>query len=205
MPLENGSDIRRIETGRPDEEEGLLIPRSADENIDNHPAPDPPRPPPLLEGLSDKGSYSTECRLSKDAQPETPRTANRVRFDLGDGSEAEDDAENGFHRSRGSRRPAWLEDDDYMHDGSDEPRRSSSSSQQVPLLTDIEAPSVTVATTSDFFPEEHLESARPRSGLINSFMNMANSIVGAGIVGQPYAFRQAGRQSQHQQYCWPCS
>ena len=77
-----------------------------------------------------------------------------------------------------------------MDDGADQPRRSSGSIQQVPLLTNIEAPSVTVAT--DFFPEDHLESARPKSGLRSAFMNMANSIIGAGIIGQPYAFRQAG-------------
>ncbi|ROW04206.1 hypothetical protein VSDG_00833 [Cytospora chrysosperma] len=42
---------------------------------------------------------------------------------------------------------------------------------RTPLLTGIEAPS---------------------SGLRSAFMNMANSIIGAGIIGQPYAFRQAG-------------
>jgi sodium-coupled neutral amino acid transporter 11 len=78
-----------------------------------------------------------------------------------------------------------------MEDDSGQSERRGSTSQQVPLLTDIEAPSVTFAT-SDFFPEDHLESARPRSGLRNAFMNMANSIIGAGIIGQPYAFRQAG-------------
>lgn len=60
-----------------------------------------------------------------------------------------------------------------------------------PLLTNIEAPSVTVATTQ-ISPEDHLEHSRPRSGLRSAFMNMANSIIGAGIIGQPYAFRQAG-------------
>ncbi|KAJ6002712.1 hypothetical protein N7451_005259 [Penicillium sp. IBT 35674x] len=64
--------------------------------------------------------------------------------------------------------------------------------QSVPLLTDIEAPSVTLATSDDFFPEDHLENARPRSGMKMAFMNMANSIIGAGIIGQPYALRQAG-------------
>jgi sodium-coupled neutral amino acid transporter 11 len=33
---------------------------------------------------------------------------------------------------------------------------------------------------------------RPKSGLKSAFMNMANSIIGAGIIGQPYAVRQAG-------------
>lgn len=47
--------------------------------------------------------------------------------------------------------------------------------QRLPLLTGIEAPSVTVA--SDFDPEDHLESAKPRSNMRSSFMNMANSIM----------------------------
>jgi sodium-coupled neutral amino acid transporter 11 len=36
------------------------------------------------------------------------------------------------------------------------------------------------------------ERLRPKSGMRSAFMNMANSIIGAGIIGQPYAFRQAG-------------
>jgi sodium-coupled neutral amino acid transporter 11 len=58
-------------------------------------------------------------------------------------------------------------------------------------LTDIEAPSVTLAT-DDFNADDLLESARPKSGMKSAFMNMANSIIGAGIIGQPYAFKQAG-------------
>lgn len=195
MPVEDGPDIRRVEATRADEEEALSLLHKTDDDYndrDTYHAPDPSRQPPLLEGMSDQDQYSAEPQVSKDAQPETPRTANRVRFDLGDDDDPEDDAENGFRPSQGGERPAWLEEDDYMHDDPEQPRRSSSGSQQVPLLTNIEAPSVTVATASDFFPEEHLESARPRSGILNSFMNMANSIVGAGIVGQPHAFRQAG-------------
>lgn len=98
----------------------------------------------------------------------------------------------------------WLEmdGDDYM-DGDDGRERV----QRLPLLTGIEAPSVTVAEQS-FNPEDHLESAQPRSGMRSAFMNMANSIMyarqygiqawkliqsrGAGIIGQPYAIRNAG-------------
>lgn len=82
------------------------------------------------------------------------------------------------------------------------PSSSSSShrthQQRVPLLTGIEAPSITVATTTlpggDDDPESWhtAELARPKSSLPSAFMNMANSIIGAGIIGQPYAFRQAG-------------
>lgn len=46
--------------------------------------------------------------------------------------------------------------------------------------------------TEDFNADELLESARPKSGMKSAFMNMANSIIGAGIIGQPYAFKQAG-------------
>jgi sodium-coupled neutral amino acid transporter 11 len=90
---------------------------------------------------------------------------------------------------RGGRGGDWieLEGDDYMDE--DGPGRERV--QRLPLLTGIEAPSVTVAEES-FDPEEHLESARPRSGMRSAFMNMANSIIGAGIIGQPYAFRNAG-------------
>jgi sodium-coupled neutral amino acid transporter 11 len=70
----------------------------------------------------------------------------------------------------------------------------------VPLLTDIEAPSVTVANTAwpagssdeEVHAWAEAERVRPKSGLRMAFMNMANSIIGAGIIGQPYALRQAG-------------
>lgn len=67
----------------------------------------------------------------------------------------------------------WIEldGDDYM-DGNDGGERV----QRLPLLTGIEAPSVTLAEEA-FNPEDHLESARPRSNMRSAFMNMANSIM----------------------------
>ncbi|KAL3962289.1 hypothetical protein ACCO45_003812 [Purpureocillium lilacinum] len=63
----------------------------------------------------------------------------------------------------------------------------------------MEAPSVAVANAwgdgddeGDAADELHAEMRRPKSGLKSAFMNMANSIIGAGIIGQPYAIRQAG-------------
>jgi sodium-coupled neutral amino acid transporter 11 len=83
-----------------------------------------------------------------------------------------------------------MEEEDYMNANG---QRRESTGQRAPLLTDIQAPSVTVALTNlDFHPEDYLESARPKSGMRSAFMNMANSIIGAGIIGQPYAFKQAG-------------
>lgn len=65
-----------------------------------------------------------------------------------------------------------LEADDYLEAGHTGRERV----QRLPLLTGIEAPSVRVAEEA-FDPEDHLESARPRSGMRSSFMNMANSIM----------------------------
>jgi sodium-coupled neutral amino acid transporter 11 len=123
-------------------------------------------------------------RQSSFAQPRpqgTPRTPNRVRFD--------DDPVRRSMNGGDGQGGDWIEldGDDYIDD--DGPGRERV--QRLPLLTGIEAPSVTVAEEA-FDPEDHLESARPRSGMRSAFMNMANSIIGAGIIGQPYAFRNAG-------------
>ncbi len=64
--------------------------------------------------------------------------------------------------------------------------------QQAPLLSGITPPSDSPFLSDSFQPEDHLPNARPKSGMSSAFMNMANSIIGAGIIGQPYAFRQAG-------------
>jgi solute carrier family 38 (sodium-coupled neutral amino acid transporter), member 11 len=117
-------------------------------------------------------------------EPRTPRTPNRVRFDL-----ADEDADN--TTGHGEQLPAY----------STSPlsgRRDPRPRDIVPLLTDIEAPSVTVATSPWGGNEDEVhewaeqERQRPKSGLRSAFMNMANSIIGAGIIGQPYALRQAG-------------
>ncbi|KAF2204731.1 hypothetical protein GQ43DRAFT_437710 [Delitschia confertaspora ATCC 74209] len=128
-------------------------------------------------------------RQSSFAQPRppgTPRTPNRVRFD-----------ENPPAIQGQSEEAQWieLEGEDYMsangYTDTEGGRRERV--QRLPLLTGIEAPSVSLAMEDeDGGPEDHLESARPRSGMKSAFMNMANSIIGAGIIGQPYAFRNAG-------------
>jgi solute carrier family 38 (sodium-coupled neutral amino acid transporter), member 11 len=97
----------------------------------------------------------------------TPRTPNRVRFDI----EMMTPPSNGTN-GHASGRPEWVDEEDYLQgDESSTPMLG----QRAPLLTDIEAPSVTVAM--EFDPEDHLESARPRSNMRNAFMNMANSIM----------------------------
>ena len=107
-------------------------------------------------------------RQSSFAQPRPdggPRTPNRVRFEDPGG----DGHENGNGNAAGGD---WieLEGQDYLDEG------GRDRVQRLPLLTGIEAPSVTVAEEA-FNPEDHLENARPRSGMRSAFMNMANSIM----------------------------
>ncbi|KAF8862397.1 transmembrane amino acid transporter [Acephala macrosclerotiorum] len=119
---------------------------------------------------------SGQASTSSPPEPRTPRTPNRVRFDLPEALEIEEAP------------PPYV----------DSPRSGRRDSRQhtLPLLTGIEAPSVTVANSpwgdEDVHEWAERERARPKSGLRSAFMNMANSIIGAGIIGQPYAFKQAG-------------
>jgi sodium-coupled neutral amino acid transporter 11 len=117
-----------------------------------------PAPPGSRPNFSQK-------RQSSFARPRpagAPRTPNRVRFD-----DATTIAANGG--------ADWieLEGDDYEGANGHAGRERV---QRLPLLTGIEAPSVTVAEEA-FDPEDYLESARPRSGMKSAFMNMANSIM----------------------------
>lgn len=120
----------------------------------------------------------------------TPRSAQRVRFDL-------TPAVMGQDRDHGPLSSAGRRSSDSHHRFSieDPERFSTDSHHRMPLLTDMEAPSVTVANQwGDGDETDELERSmrRPKSGMSSAFMNMANSIIGAGIIGQPYAMRQAG-------------
>ncbi|KAL3450731.1 transmembrane amino acid transporter protein-domain-containing protein [Aspergillus insuetus] len=163
----------------PDTEQFLSDSSSEDYNDAIH--------PDIANLTPDEGSRSTTSPLS-DVERRNPRTQNRVRFDIED--ETEDERRTNSD-PRDSEDVLWLDEEDYTHTDRGLSARHHAG-QSVPLLTNIEAPSVTLATSEEFFPEEHLESARPRSGMKMAFMNMANSIIGAGIIGQPYALRQSG-------------
>jgi len=109
-----------------------------------------------------------QSSFAQQRPPGTPRTPNRVRFEIDD---------NPFGDSSRIVDGDLLDEEDYLGDSPASDRRDSSG-QRRPLLTDIEAPSVTVASEGDEFnPEEWLESARPKSGMKSAFMNMANSIM----------------------------
>ncbi|KAI4936739.1 uncharacterized protein J4E92_001463 [Alternaria infectoria] len=132
-----------------------------------------PAPP----GSRPNGNIKRQSSFAQARPDGAPRTPNRVRFE---------EPRRSMNGDNGGGDWLELDGDDYL-DGSDGRERT----QRLPLLTGIEAPSVTVAEES-FNPEDHLENARPRSGMRSAFMNMANSIIGAGIIGQPYAVRNAG-------------
>ena len=148
--------------------------------------PDSAIPRPSLHFSSRR--QSSFSKRPPNGEPRTPRTPNRVRFDL-DVPESGSLEPNGHIRTEsGSSKAGSEHDDDSWHQES--PRASTG--QRVPLLTSLEAPSVTIAQELEYNSENFLEDARPKSGLASAFLNMANSIIGAGIIGQPYAFRQAG-------------
>ncbi|KAJ5812238.1 hypothetical protein N7474_008539 [Penicillium riverlandense] len=151
--------------------------------------PNSPSNPPRL--ASNGMRQSSISQPTTDGQRRTPRTMNHVRFDIDEDSAAAEDDHHSNGRAHSLDDELWLNEEDYEL-GDQGARGARHTGQAVPLLTDIEAPSVTLATSDDFFPEDHLENARPRSGMKMAFMNMANSIIGAGIIGQPYALRQAG-------------
>ncbi|KAL9102794.1 MAG: hypothetical protein Q9163_002112 [Psora crenata] len=120
--------------------------------------------------------------------PRTPRTTNRVRFDMG--GDSREHELSGFAQSPDPNGYTEEEGEEDMCINAAAERRSGA--QRTPLLTGIEAPNVVIANQLNFNAEDVLEDARPKSGMKSAFMNMANSIIGAGIIGQPYAFRQAG-------------
>ncbi|KOS47604.1 hypothetical protein ACN38_g1401 [Penicillium nordicum] len=180
---QNGQDER--------EAQSLLSASSEEQDLAFHPEP---LPSPIIpsHNATNGTRHSAISQPTADGKRRTPRTMNRVRFDLQE--EPEDpnriSIEHALSPDDSPDDTLWLEDEDYEI-GNRGPV-THHNGQSIPLLTNIEAPSVTLATSDDFFPEDHLEDARPRSGMKMAFMNMANSIIGAGIIGQPYALRQAG-------------
>ena len=201
MPKDEGPGAQlALRTDLDGVESQTLLGELSGEQRENNGSPGTPTAelPPRRITLPRQSSISLP---SPDGQRRPPRTTNRVRFDLDDDHDGDndDDGEDGNNTvvnghtvdpSRDSE-DSWLEDEDYEStDGRDVSSGTGDGGQRLPLLTNLEAPSVTLATSAA--PEQYLEEARPRSGIRMSFMNMANSIIGAGIIGQPYALRQAG-------------
>jgi sodium-coupled neutral amino acid transporter 11 len=159
------------------------------------------------DGDDDEGSGiivhpgSSSLSSSSSPDPRGPRTPNRVRFDLRPTFVNDTTSNNASPSDPYPRESFDFDDLDPLSDHHPTSGGRSGRSQRVPLLTGIEAPSITLATNppSSLLSSTDTETAtalddlsRPKSSLPAAFMNMANSIIGAGIIGQPYAFRQAG-------------
>ncbi len=156
-----------ITGGDHEEARSLLSDSINDEDDEGNPSP----PIPLI-----SRRQSSFSRLSTNDPPRTPRTANHVRFDLEERIICEE-AQNGHPRASSDEAKDFMEEEDYMSHQASAGSRSSIG-QRAPLLTDVEAPSVTVASADmGFNAEDLLESARPKSGMRSAFMNMANSIM----------------------------
>lgn len=162
-PNRHDEDRGLLANGDFDDDEDIVVYEGKPEH-DNHGGPSPP------------------------SETKMPRTPNRVQFDLNPAviGEANGSA-HGETRSPSEESFEFDDDVEIQHHHS----------HRVPLLTDMEAPSVAFANTlgdgrDDDGERLEQEMRRPKSGLKSAFMNMANSIIGAGIIGQPYAIRQAG-------------
>lgn len=115
--------------------------------------------------------------------PRTPRTPNRVRFNLEDLRSSSEDERR--ERSDGLDEEVEDEEEGEEEENYFNSTRSLNTSarytgQRAPLLTGIEAPSVTVANLhsgADAVHELLENNARPKSGMMSAFMNMANSIM----------------------------
>lgn len=153
-------------------------------------------PTPTISTAGGASSNHGEAKKSSDGQEPPIRTPGRVRFNdvpevlrMSSGSRRSGDSfpgsDDGDHRGMLDLEDPLRHDyDDDHHDG-----------HRMPLLTSMEAPSIRLANDlddADAADAVEEEMRRPKSGLQSAFMNMANSIIGAGIIGQPYALRQAG-------------
>ena len=85
---------------------------------------------------------------------------------------------------------SWVDDEDPLHNGEEGEGGGRGSRER--LLEGMEAGSVTAAMELDGKDEDEVggerydwerEVRRPKSGVGSAFMNMANSIIGAGIIG----------------------
>ncbi|KAK2063148.1 transmembrane amino acid transporter [Colletotrichum caudatum] len=150
-------------------------------------------------GTGGGGGYFVTKHATSLRSPGTPRTPNRVRFNPIPSIVEPPPPRASMTRSNGSARHSRdsfdVDDELFQHAPSGDDHDDH---HRLPLLTDIEAPSVALANSpwgadgGDVHEWAEQERARPKSGLRMAFMNMANSIIGAGIIGQPYAFKQAG-------------
>lgn len=115
--------------------------------------------------------------------PNTPRTPKEVRFELP--VVTIDDVEAGRAASE-ERDSAEMQTRDYRRDSEDDgDGHNDEDNHNAPLL-----PSASTAIDSALALDNPLD--RKTSSLQAAISNMSNSILGAGIIGQPYAIKEAG-------------
>lgn len=159
------------------EESRSLLSHSGDGHVDND---------SRTSILQDEGLTTTPAELSpgtKPAQPKRhssfkvnggPRTPNRVRFadvtsEHSASPELTPDANGGPIES------FEIDEEDYLGNGHTD--------GQTPLLRSV---------LGEPYTRLPLPESTPKSSLLAAFTNMSNSIIGAGIIGLPYALLNAG-------------
>ncbi|BFZ61787.1 hypothetical protein YB2330_002863 [Saitoella coloradoensis] len=111
---------------------------------------------------------SPMSRPSIGSQPRSSQSSSLSEFDFAEGLPDLDEDDHGGHGRTGN-------------------------GMQKPLLGNIAAPAVTMAGGEESGDEEdQIKMPQEGGGLVNSFFNMSNSIIGAGIIGLPFAFKEAG-------------
>ncbi|OBT85548.1 hypothetical protein VE02_05385 [Pseudogymnoascus sp. 03VT05] len=135
---------------------------------------------PSLRSDDAANAKEDETRSGSRTRP-TPRTPMKVHFDIpcDDDSLAEAGYMNGgdAHGGRGGA----IRDSDHLDE--DDDRNDDEEGHDAPLLPSASTP-IDAALEN---PED-----RPTSSLQAAISNMSNSILGAGIIGQPYALKEAG-------------
>ena len=155
MPKDRSYNLRDIEVNREPEQSRSLLAQGAGDDEEDEPTP-AHQPPPLPQ--------SSLSQTASNGLPRTPRTINRVRFDVRETDSGEHGL-NGHARTRNREGGDGFEAEDDLSENNSESRRSSAV-QRVPLLTDVEAPSVVVAEDLDFNAEGLFDNARPKSGIM---------------------------------------
>ena len=153
MSEDHSYDLQDIRVSRePEQFRSLLAHGVADDDGDG---------PPAAHQVP-SSSHLSLSRTASNGFPSALRTVNRVRFDDGEIDSVEHML--GDHARTPSQEDGiWLEAEDGFLGN---PEITSSAGQRVPLLTNVEAPSVIVAENLHFDANRLLENARPKSGLM---------------------------------------
>ena len=155
MSKDRSSDSQDIEVSQELEQSRSLLAQGAvdDDEDESTPAHRSPQFP-----------QSSLSRNASNGLSRAPRTTNRVRFDIGQ-TRSREHALSGHARIPSREGGDWSDAEDDFSGNHAESRRSNAG-QRMPLLTDVEAPSIMVAEDLEFNAEGPLENVRPKSGIM---------------------------------------